>query len=116
MDKTLADKLAFWHFDGDLMVYTDGSLGCGFVLKGKDISSGDISAINGFNQSLTNLLLSVKEGYQLQVFYRSTPNAKNLIDAHEELMGNPCDLSRTVKDARIRFFRDNQANGVLFCS
>ena len=115
MDKiNLADKLPFWHFDEDLMVYSDGSLGCGFVLTGKDISSAEVSEINSFNQSLQNLLLSVKEGYKLQVFYRMTPNAKKIIDEHEELMGNESKLYQQVKDARINFFRQNQKAGNYF--
>ena len=46
----LADKLPFWHFDGDILAFDDGSLGCGFILQGKDISSSDACAINEFNQ------------------------------------------------------------------
>ena len=114
MDDKLADKLPYWHFDGDLMVYHDGSLGCGFVLQGKDISSGDASLINGFNQSLKNLILSMKEGYKLQIFYRNTSNAKDMIGHHEKLMGNSRDRYKLVKDARIRFFRENQKEGNYF--
>ena len=114
MDDKLADKLPYWHFDGDLMVYSDGSLGCGFVLQGKDISSGDASVINDFNQSLKNLLLSMKEGYKLQIFYRNTSNAQGMIGHHEKLMGNPGKLYKSVKDARIRFFRENQKAGNYF--
>ena len=115
MDKiNLADKLPFWHFDEDLMVYSDGSLGHGFVLTGKDISSAEVSEINSFNQSLKNLLLSVKKGYKLQIFYRMTPNAKKIIDEHEELMGNESKLYQPVKNARIIFFRQNQKAGNYF--
>ena len=114
MDEKLADKLPYWHFDGDLMVYHDGSLGCGFVLQGKDISSGDASVINDFNQSLKNLILSMKEGYKLQIFYRNTSNAQGMIDHHEKLMGNSSDRYKLVKNARIRFFRENQKRGNYF--
>ena len=110
----LADKLPLWHFDGDILVFDDGSLGCGFSLQGRDINSNDIPSLNEFDRSLKNLLLSVKEGYHLQIFYRMTSNAGKMIKKHESQTEGKSHSSQEVIDSRLDFFRQHEEKGHYF--
>ena len=111
---SFADKLPIWHFDGNILVFEDGSLGSGFVLEGRDIYPNDISSLNEFNLSLQNLLLSIKEGYEIQVFYRLTPNVGKMIQKHEDLTEAKNKTSEAVINSRLSFFRENERNGNYF--
>ena len=113
-ETSLADKLPFWHFDEDVLVYDDGSLGYGFSLQGKDISTAENSVINQFNLSLKNFLLNIKEGYKIKVLYRLVPYAEEIIGKHEKLMGNKSKPGQIIKDERIRFLRNNAKDGNFF--
>ena len=66
---SLADSMPLWHFDRELLVYSDGSLGVGFQIQGRDIVATTTESLNGFSQALENLLNTAPEGLRLQVFY-----------------------------------------------
>ena len=103
----LASELPFWHFDEDLMVYSDGSIGGGFKLKGFDISCVTAEEINGFSENLEDLLTSCGDGLKLQVFYKLSPNLKKIIDEHEEVSKDSPEVYRPVVDARLKLLREN---------
>ena len=111
---SLASELEFWHFDKDLMVFKDGSLGAGFKLGGFDITCATEQAINQMTRGLENLLISSEEGMQLQVFYQLTPNVTDLIDQHCKLSSSITGNYKRVADARVRFYQKNQADKSYF--
>ena len=104
---SIADKLPFWHFDNDLMVYSDGSLGAGFKLKGFDISCVTNGEINNFTRNIENLLISCSEGLRLQVFYKLSSNVDSLIDTHEALSKDTVEVYKSISDARLKYLRGN---------
>ncbi len=104
----MADQLPFWHFDEDFMVYSDGSLGCGFKLTGIDISCLPNDEINNFSQQIENLLISAEEGLRLQLFYRLTSNVGNVLKAHEEIVNESPEVYKVVADARLNFLKQNE--------
>ena len=65
-------------------------------------------------KALQNILLSVKEGYKLNIFYRLTPYVREMIEEHEKLMGNENERYKIVKDARGDFFKKNEEEGHYF--
>ena len=67
---SLADYLPLWHFDNDILVFSDGALGVGFELKGRDISVAETERVNEFSAKLENLLNTAQERLRFQVFYR----------------------------------------------
>ena len=85
MSGSLGAQMPFWHFDQDFLVFSDGSLGAGFELKGMDISSMSCDGINTINRGLGNLLASLPEGLSLQVFYQVMPDVGDLICRHKAL-------------------------------
>ena len=100
--------LGLWHVDEDFVVFSDGSLGCGFSLKGNDISLKTPDEINQFSQKIENLLVSLPENYSLQFFYKLGHKVGGLINNHEEVSTN-CSLQyKPIKNARLKFFRKNE--------
>ena len=112
MNNSLADKLPIWHFDQNMMVFSDGSLGAGFKLQGIDISCASINTVNDFNKNLESLLTSIPEGLSLQVFYRLTPKVSDLIKKHSLVSSGSCVEQQEVTKARIHFL--NKTKGEYF--
>ena len=64
----LSERLPFWHMEADgLMVFKDGSLGCGWCLQGLDIGCADHGKINSGKSSrrrwdlITGTMLSLRK-------------------------------------------------------
>ena len=62
MSLSLKDRMPYWHFDNEIMVFEDGSLGKGYKLEGFDINCTDSEKINQLSVSLEHLLTGVEEG------------------------------------------------------
>lgn len=105
---SLADKIPFWHFDQELMVYADGSLGGGFKLSGFDISCLQAEDINAFSRNLENLLISADEGLRLQLFYRVSPKVSALLKEHKSISSEAPEVYKPVAEARLNFIKKNE--------
>lgn len=81
----LADRLPIWHFDEDQLVFSDGSLGAGFKLKGFDASVSGSENFNQFAFALENLINTAREGLTLQLHYKIGHDVSPIIAKHEEL-------------------------------
>ena len=106
MNNSLAQTLPFWHFDNNLMVYSDGSFGAGFLLKGFDGNFLDNQEKNNFSSQIENLLITAKEGLKLQIFYNLSPRINHLIKEHKELQNNSLEHYKPIKEARINFLEE----------
>ena len=111
---SFAEKLPFWHFDDSLMVFSDGSVGAGFRLQGKDISCADNEEINTFARQIEDLLLSAEEGLSFQLFYKLSSNVGRTISAHGELSKDAPKVYQPVREARLKFFNENAQSGAYF--
>ena len=111
---SLTTELDFWHFDQDLMVFKDGSLGAGFKLAGFDMTCATDQAINQLTRGLENLLVSCDEGMRLQIFYKLSPNVDELIDQHRKVSSGIGGNYKRLADARVEFYRCNQHEGNYF--
>ena len=119
MNASLSKNLPFWHFEQTqdehhMMVYSDGSLGAGFKLKGIDISCATNSFKNEFSAQLENALNSIQEGIRIQIFYRLSPNVHGKIDEHEAISRGNCENYQKIKDYRLRFLRESVNTGAYF--
>ena len=112
--RSFASELDFWHFDEDLMVFKDGSLGAGFQLAGFDMTCATEEAINQLSRGLENLLISAGESVRLQLFYQLTPDVSQLIEQHQYLSYSMGGNYKRLADARVNFYRKNQAEGNYF--
>lgn len=111
MNKTLSDKLPFWHFEDDLMVYSDGSLGTGFKISGLDISCATIEQKNQFNSQIESLLSTVPENTRVQIFYKLSSDVSDVIDRHEKVSQSSNEDYQEILKYRINFHRQNEQNG-----
>lgn len=111
----IGDFLNLWHFFDDELVFGDGSLGCGFRLSGKDISTATDEEINQFTRKLENLITSLDEGLSLQFLYRLTPHVSKKIKEHEDLSKN-CLIENYDKilKSRIKHFKTKLNQGNFF--
>ncbi len=75
---TLANKLPYWHFHHDYMVFMDGSLGLGFKIDGADISSASNETINNLSKKFETLLVSLDEGMKIQLVYDVKANIESI--------------------------------------
>ena len=112
--RSLANELEFWHFDQDLMVFKDGSLGAGFKLAGFDMTCATEQAINQLSRGLENLLISADEGMRLQLFYQLNPDVSQLIEQHRKLSSGIGENYKRLAEARVEFYRRNQRDGSYF--
>jgi conjugal transfer ATP-binding protein TraC len=110
----LGEYLPLWHFEDDVLVFDDGSLGAGFKLKGIDISTATNDVINNITLNLSNLLNSIDEGYRVQVFYKITPDISKIIKEHEEQIGVNSESIATVVDSRLDFLKQNMRLGNFY--
>lgn len=110
-DRALATKLPFWHFNNDLMVYADGSLGCGYEISGLDISCEEEETINELSRKIENLFLSSSEGLRFQVFYKLTNDANDTLAGHEAIVSSAPKNYAPLADARLNFLKDAKSRG-----
>ena len=112
---SLEDVLPFWHLEGDgLMVYGDGSLGCGFKLEGADISCLENQGVNDLATKLENLLTSTAEGTKLQFVYHLSSSVGALIDGHQGISRNAPAKYAPLRSSRPRDLRRRVVSGGLF--
>jgi type IV secretory pathway VirB4 component len=110
----IAEKLPFFAFEDEIMVYRDGSLGIGFKLKGADISTATNEEINSYTQKLEMLLVGLPENLKLQVFYRLTPYVESTFENHKALSEQCDEIYRPIREARIEFLRNKLKGGLFF--
>lgn len=96
------------------MIYLDGSLGVGFQLSGYDISCAMPEAINAFCQKVENFLVGLNEGLRVQVFYRLTNRATQMIEEHKMASGDSGLEYRPIREARISFLEEKVESGQFF--
>lgn len=104
----------FFAHDKQTLIYADGSFGTGFRLKGADISTAAPEVINAISQKLESLLARLPEGVKLQVFYRLTNNAHEILKNHAAVSLDPSDVYVPVRNARLDFLTKKMANDAFF--
>lgn len=114
VSKSLGERLPFWHLDGDLVVFNDGSTGAGFRLSGYDISCASADEINQFNRGIEHLLVSCSEGLRLQLFYRLTPDVTGLLGEHAAVSANCSGIYEPVRMARLKFLHETAMTNGYF--
>jgi len=112
---SLADNLNLWHFDDHYLVHSDGSLGQGFKLTGKDISTATIDEINDFNLKLENMLNSLDPNLRVQVYWMNTSDVESTLFKHSSCSVSHHQGYEKIKDARLDYLRGLKDNKNLYC-
>ena len=112
--ESLQDQMPYWHFDGTTMIFSDGSLGAGFQLKGLDINCSTTEETNEIAGSLEHLVSGMDEGISLQVFHKVSTDHREKIRAHAKEGGSPSPAYGEIKHSRIAFLKENMELGEYF--
>jgi len=110
----LSDRLDFWHFEDDYMVFQDGSVGVGYKVNGVDIACKTNDLINETNTKIEKMMNSLSKDYSLQVFYKMGSDYSELINKHEAISQDVKDQLRVVTDFRIENFRNKNKDKQFF--
>ncbi|OYZ24474.1 MAG: hypothetical protein B7Y39_00770 [Bdellovibrio sp. 28-41-41] len=110
----IAKKIPFFCFDDHTMVFDDGSFGVGFKLGGVDISSAAPELINSVSQKVESLLVGLPEEVRLQVFYRLTNSASQVLKEHSNISFEASANYKPIRDARLKFVEAKMTDENLF--
>lgn len=100
-NKAIIDKLPYWHFYEDVMVFKDGSLGAGFKIKGADISSASNEAINTLSKKMENLLIASDEGLKFQLRFDLDYDVEEFIEDHKRTSSDSSHTYKEIADFRF---------------
>ena len=114
--RVLAERVPFWHFEGDQLVFSDGSIGAGFKLKGFDASVSGAESFNQFAFALENLINTVREGLTLQLYYKVSHDVSVALTKHEDLTRADSGAYKEIADARFEYLRNQAHVGKFFVS
>lgn len=104
-ENSLVERIPLWHFDGDLAVFADGSLGAGFALQGVDISCASCDFVNEVAAQLENMLKGMSDGMRLQVLYRLTPSDHGVIAKHGATSRDAGPGHRELREKRLQHLK-----------
>lgn len=110
----LEDKLPYWHFHHDYMVFMDGSLGLGLKINGADISSASNESINNLSKKFETLLVSSNEGLRIQLVYDVKDNVNTILDAHKNESISSGDIYKPISKARFTQLENIAFNGGFY--
>ena len=112
--RIFAERVPLWHFEGDSLVFSDGSLGAGFKLKGFDAGVSGVESYNQFAFALENLINTAREGITLQLYYKVGHDVAPLIGKHEELTGSLPGPYHDISQARFEDLKRGAKSGRFF--
>lgn len=107
----IAEKLPFWDFDQEVMVYNDGSFGIGFKIIGADLTAYSNDEINNYIKNLEQIFISTNAGSRFQVVIRLGNDVDELLKKHKEVgIGSNDELA----DFRNNYLKDRADNQEFF--
>src|SRR3990167_8303698 len=91
VETPLAQELNFWDFDEDnnAIIYVDGSIGCGFEIKGIDNECDSDDEINQRTLLIRSFLNSLPEDSVFQVIYSVNSDYSSTLKAHHKKTPSP---------------------------
>ena len=110
----LSDQISVWHFDGDILIFSDGSLGAGFKIEGIDTSSASVEEINEYGRKLEEIPVSLPEGTSIQFRYQMSRDSEKIIERHRQASSHGNEACRKIARHRIEFMREQQKSGRHF--
>lgn len=114
VSRVFADRLPFWHFEENTMVFSDGSLGAGFKLNGFDASVSGLENFNQFGFALENLINTAREGLTLQVYYKVGHDVSKVLKEHESLTGGHDGSYDEIASERFSYLKRQAKSGQFF--
>lgn len=116
MKINMTNLIPYWHFDDNLMVFADGSLGAGFKISGYDINCKSDEEINQFTLQLESFLKSLNTNVRLQLFHKISPSVAITIDKHKAIACEMSESTTLLAKKRVDFLETRMKEKKFFQS
>lgn len=114
MSQSLANQLQIWGFEGDFVIFADGSLGFGLDCVPVDIGCFSDEQINSFSESVGQFLNSLPANVDIQFVQDITPGNEKVIQKHLQLSdASKNETAKTLCTARVNRLRGEDKDGRL---
>ncbi len=114
MRSDLIGKIQIWGFEGDLVIFNDGSLGFGLELSCLDVSTWNPDRINGLATSLDQFLNGLPPHIDLQFVQEITSGNAESFDGHEGLArGCDSECTQALIQGRTQILRERDERGEI---
>ena len=114
MKTSLSDYLQIWGFDGDNVIFSDGSLGFGLDVVPIEVSTWSGSQINDLSQRISQFLNGLPDGLDLQFIQDITGGNEALIEQHRHT-GKDCEnpIVSELTESRVSRLSQLDKDGLL---
>lgn len=114
IENPLAHELNFWDFDEEnrAIIYVDGSIGCGFEIRGIDNECDSDDEINQRTVLIRGFLNSLSEDSLCQVIYTVDSDYSQVLSSHDKK--TPSSLINWISKSRYNKFEEEQKNSLLY--
>lgn len=113
-DSNLIDKLPYWHFYRDVMVFKDGSLGVGFKINGADISAASDEFVNSISRKIESLFISSDEGLKFQLVYDLGHSVRGTVQDHADISSGSNAAYQEIANFRLNQIKRGVAEKEFF--
>jgi conjugal transfer ATP-binding protein TraC len=111
MSDSLSDQLQVWGFDGDRIVYADGSVGFAIECKPLDATCWDEREVAGFSDKVLQFLNAMPSGLDIQFIQDITHGNADLIERHRTGGTPTSEVVRELTEARAKRLIDLDESG-----
>lgn len=102
MNHALADQLQIWGFEGDMIVFSDGSLGFGLECVPVDLSCWSDDRINSFSERVGQFFNSLPDKIDIQFVQEIDSGNHTVIENHHRLgEGSKNPIAKALCSARV---------------
>ena len=114
IETPLAGELNFWDFDSEnnAIIYVDGSVGCGFEIKGIDNECDSDDEINQRTLLIRSFLNNLPEDSIFQVIYNVDSDFGETLSSHHK--ETPSALINWISRSREEKFKAEEDQGILY--
>lgn len=112
--KELSELLRLWGFEGDSMVFDDGSLGFAMKLSSVDISCLSDEAKNDLKTRVAQFLNGLPPHTDIQFVGDITRGSSEVIEEHERLVASQCsEEARALARGRVSEIREKDESSQI---
>ncbi len=114
MSVALADQLQVWGFEGDFLIFSDGSLGFGLNAKPLNVECLSDNDVNAFAVQVSHFLNGLPHGIDIQFVQDITTGNEEILKSFELLSRNSQgEVVKGLAQKRIDHFRKLDEQGQI---
>lgn len=110
---SLSDDLPYEDILDDVVIYSDGSLGCAYEIMPLYIDSMDPTEIQNLSRTLSAFVNGIEQGLSVQIVWRKTSELKQL-DSHMSQIQSDDPLLLSMASNRQKYWENKKDNKSVF--